>query len=78
LLFLFVILYVSAVVVAVIVVVFACHSEHSEEPRIFASAVAVVLIVAFASKVERGFSPASNRHREAATALPKAGVKAKP
>jgi len=33
---------------------------------------------AVASEVERGFSPASKSHREAATALPKAGAKAQP
>jgi hypothetical protein len=42
-----------------------------------AVAIAVTLAVAFAvaSEVERGFSPASNRLRKAATALPKARVK---
>jgi hypothetical protein len=51
----------------------SCLSSRRGSTSVFA---VVAVAFAVASKVQRGFSPASKSRREAATALPKAGAKA--
>jgi hypothetical protein len=73
----------SASVVSValfeLVILTLSEVEGEEEPPAFPEGAAKrPSVVAVASKVQRGFSPASKSRRKAATALPKAGAQAQP
>jgi hypothetical protein len=45
-----------------------------ESASVFVSALAVVIALALASEIERGFQPRVKANREAVSALPKAGA----